>query len=381
MSPVAPEKASECCDTVTGGATGLANNLRQTLHRSLDDILPLDTTNHDVISRANDDFSRWGSDRMTPDSDSDSRSEGTTQPAAARHPRFSVSKLREWLWPRKSATSATVYVSSSSQHSSSDSDMYGFGVGRMTTSQLASVWSKPPAPLPTAAQQTQSDSKGSTLSPVSGSYYSSPRDTQHELSNLLIAAMRHDEQVYRCHCGLQSDEAELPRGWKMHLSTEPETAGMVFFTSPDNRTSWNLPLEVIIELDPEQQDRIRSLLKASGRRPPGKRRNSATSSDSVDCSPQTLQPRNYSNVPVPSSLEPFVDGIQHALCQVNGCVALPDHQHHTIHDRMMSDSQSTGSLSANEQSVDLSSDITSEQSASSEGESRNSVRMSKIYYV
>ena len=113
------------------------------------------------------------------------------------------------------------------------------------------------------------------VSPSSGNpgneevYYSTVRDTYQELAPSLIAHLREQEADIggggggKCECGLYLDDAELPRGWTVHISGEPLTAGCVFFTGPDSQTAWNLPIQVSVELSTDQQDMIRRLLDDS----------------------------------------------------------------------------------------------------------------------
>ena len=100
---------------------------------------------------------------------------------------------------------------------------------------------------------------------VAGLYYSEPRDVDRELSSDLMAhLLQQDEQDHgsggKCVCGLYLVDSELPRGWSMHVSTECGTEGRLFFTSPTGETSWELPTIVSVDLDAEQQDRIRQLM-------------------------------------------------------------------------------------------------------------------------
>jgi len=96
-------------------------------------------------------------------------------------------------------------------------------------------------------------------------YYSEPRNVDRELSSDFIARLLHQVQQDhgtggKCVCGLYLADSELPRGWSMHISTECGTEGQLFFTSPTGETSWELPTIVSVDLDTEQQDRIRQLM-------------------------------------------------------------------------------------------------------------------------
>lgn len=70
-----------------------------------------------------------------------------------------------------------------------------------------------------------------------------------------------------CDCGLAMDEAELPRGWSVHLSRrrDPQTLsrgrGRPYFMSPDGDLVWELPLHVCLDLSSDQQDLIRRLIQ------------------------------------------------------------------------------------------------------------------------
>ena len=98
-------------------------------------------------------------------------------------------------------------------------------------------------------------------------YYSTPRDTDREQSDDLIKQLslqdQQDVKCGKCVCGLYLVDSELPRGWSMHISTEHGTEGRLFFTSPTGETSWELPTIVSVDLDPDQQDRIRQLMIAA----------------------------------------------------------------------------------------------------------------------
>jgi len=100
---------------------------------------------------------------------------------------------------------------------------------------------------------------------AAGLYYSKPRDVDRELSSDLMAhLLQQDKQEHgsggKCVCGLYLIDSELPRGWSMHISTECGTEGRLFFTSPTGETAWELPTIVSVDLDAQQQDRIRQLM-------------------------------------------------------------------------------------------------------------------------
>lgn len=102
---------------------------------------------------------------------------------------------------------------------------------------------------------------GADVSP----YYSEPRDVERNLSADFIARLLQQDNGEhgadgKCVCGLYLADSELPQGWSMHISTECGTEGRLFFTSPTGETSWELPTRVSVDLDAEQQDRIRRLM-------------------------------------------------------------------------------------------------------------------------
>jgi hypothetical protein len=395
QSSLRSERTSEAADSFLGDAAVSANRVCATRHGSLDDIMPRIATNRDVIGRAGGDCSRWRVDHASQNSDSDCHSEGAVHSAVPH--RFSIGgRFRQLLRPRKLANSVRDDTCSVSQPSSSDSDMLDRRAAvTPSASRPAGVSSKPPAPLPASVAQSTgqsppafqpTDNVGTTSPSASSKHYSSLRDVEQPLSTMLIAKMRHEEDAYRCECGLHLDEAELPRGWKMHLSMEPETAGVVFFTSPDNRTSWTLPLEVCIELEPEQQNRIRNLLQASGGRPSGEGRKKTQSSNDVADAPQTLSPRNYPNVPLRLAEESVLNderlGIPaHAQSESDASVTRPEF------DLVQNQEPITSACQISKSGVyerflnSSSSDVTSELSASSSEVPHHSVRLSKIYYV
>lgn len=97
-------------------------------------------------------------------------------------------------------------------------------------------------------------------------HYSYARSPYTQLAPSLVERLREIEgnDAIKCQCGIYHDDAELPRGWFFHRSTEPETYGRVLFTGPDGQLDWNLPLEVSLELSADQQDKIRDVIS----RPP-----------------------------------------------------------------------------------------------------------------
>lgn len=92
--------------------------------------------------------------------------------------------------------------------------------------------------------------------------YCYARSPYTQLATSLVQRLREIEgdNASKCPCGIYHDDAELPRGWSFHRSTEPETHGRVLFTGPDGQMDWNLPLEVSLELSADQQDKIRDLI-------------------------------------------------------------------------------------------------------------------------
>lgn len=97
---------------------------------------------------------------------------------------------------------------------------------------------------------------------ASKSKYSYARSPYKAMALDLIDSLRRieGENANKCACGVYHDDADLPRGWTFHRSTDPETYGRVVFSNPDGELSWNLPIEVALELSAEQQDAIRELI-------------------------------------------------------------------------------------------------------------------------
>ena len=107
---------------------------------------------------------------------------------------------------------------------------------------------RPPCPLPASTQPTHRPA---------GYEYDVVRNVTVNRVTDLITTLRSNDEVERCECGLTMAEAELPRDWSMHISHDPHTQGRLFFMGPGNVTNWNLPLDVSLELSPDDQDRIR----------------------------------------------------------------------------------------------------------------------------
>lgn len=121
----------------------------------------------------------------------------------------------------------------------------------------------PPSPNLNARRQQMNLPPPPPRTTDASPYYSTVRNTYEEMAPNLIKVLRDVEydEGERCVCGLLIDEAELVMGWTMHLSTEPESEGKLFFMGPDGETAWNLPLQVSINLSMEQQEKIQSLLQ------------------------------------------------------------------------------------------------------------------------
>lgn len=116
-----------------------------------------------------------------------------------------------------------------------------------------------------AAAAANYNTAAAVADPESGLYYSELRDVDRELSMDFIAhLLKNDNEGHvdntKCVCGLDLADSALPRGWSMHKSTERGTEGRLFFTSPTGETSWELPTIVSVDLDAQQQDRIRQLM-------------------------------------------------------------------------------------------------------------------------
>jgi hypothetical protein len=95
---------------------------------------------------------------------------------------------------------------------------------------------------------------------VNSPYYSivKPEFDRHTELIENLRQMEEGSGAHRCECGLTTEEAELPCGWTMHLSQEPDTEGMLFFMGPGNETSWEPPMLVMLQLTADQQDALRS---------------------------------------------------------------------------------------------------------------------------
>lgn len=93
-------------------------------------------------------------------------------------------------------------------------------------------------------------------------HYDAVRDVDASVTEEVLRSLEAMDRSRRelCDCGLAMDEAELPRGWSVHLSQEPETRGRAYFMSPDGDSVWDLPLHVCLDLTLDQQDLIRRLM-------------------------------------------------------------------------------------------------------------------------
>ena len=108
---------------------------------------------------------------------------------------------------------------------------------------------RPPCPLPSNTRP-RADSQQE---------YDYVRSTNvNRLPELLqMLRMTSDQSSEKCECGLTLEESELPAGWSMHISHDEHTRGRLFFMGPRGETSWNMPLEVSLDLCADDQDRVR----------------------------------------------------------------------------------------------------------------------------
>ena len=141
------------------------------------------------------------------------------------------------------------------------------GASRLRTVSDSSISDRmslrPPVPLPPeAARKSPEQQKDGEAY-----QYESVRDTEvnrvKELIQTLKSTDSYAQNMEKCECGLSFEESELPRGWSMHISHDRLTNGRLFFMGPNKDTAWNLPLDVSLELSPDQQERIRDLLERS----------------------------------------------------------------------------------------------------------------------
>ena len=106
---------------------------------------------------------------------------------------------------------------------------------------------RPPCPLPP-----------STLPTKRAPEYDEVRNLDvNRVPDLITTLQNIEPELERCECGLTMSEAELPLEWSMHISHDPHTQGRLFFMGPGSVTKWDLPLEVSLELTPDDQDRIK----------------------------------------------------------------------------------------------------------------------------
>ena len=123
------------------------------------------------------------------------------------------------------------------------------------------LWFPPKERLTSFKVQMESTTTTTTIEHFKDqpTYYSSVRKREDNVLEDVLEQLRMMEDVDKCSCGLPLSETELYDGWSVHLSTEPITLGMVFYTSPSGNTSWKLPSKISRRLTPSQKDFIKLL--------------------------------------------------------------------------------------------------------------------------
>ncbi|KAL4226291.1 hypothetical protein ACF0H5_014274 [Mactra antiquata] len=111
---------------------------------------------------------------------------------------------------------------------------------------------RPPCPLPDEAKAD-----------YDRLMYSRPRDTEVDISENLKDALKLTE---RCECGIPRILAELPLGWTVHQSRELQTRGKLFYQSPDEKTYWQLPQQVEMQLTRTHKNNLQKIDKDWGTR-------------------------------------------------------------------------------------------------------------------
>ena len=106
---------------------------------------------------------------------------------------------------------------------------------------------RPPCPLPPHTHR-----------PSEGVYDYATNSSVNRLPELIqMLRLTTEQGMEKCECGLTVEESELPSGWSMHISHDVNTRGRLFFMGPQGETSWNMPLEVSLEMGPDDQDRVK----------------------------------------------------------------------------------------------------------------------------
>ncbi|XP_006820602.1 uncharacterized protein LOC102806137 [Saccoglossus kowalevskii] len=74
----------------------------------------------------------------------------------------------------------------------------------------------------------------------------------------------------KCSCGLDLEDSILVDDWRVHLSTDPETSGQIFYAKADNsQVLWDLPVEVhdkLCQVNPKKLAYIEHLLRYNDNR-------------------------------------------------------------------------------------------------------------------
>lgn len=109
------------------------------------------------------------------------------------------------------------------------------------------ILQRPPCPLPADADPTYDKF-----------LYSRPRDVEEDISEKLKDTLKSSE---RCECGIPRCLAELPLGWTVHQSKEVQTRGKLFYQSPEEKTYWQLPPEVAMQLTRVHKSNLKQIDK------------------------------------------------------------------------------------------------------------------------
>ena len=157
---------------------------------------------------------------------------------------------------------------------------------------------RPPAPIP-----TEDTGSGDSAGIYNGVYYSCiKRKEENKLPQLLeqLSVSSATESTH-CECGLDIELSQLPMGWSVHISREPDSGyGRPFFVGPTQITKWDPPKEIYLELNRHQQKFIRFLCDNydKGNPPPDENTQiewSSSSSDSYSGQSSVLQSRGLPN--------------------------------------------------------------------------------------
>lgn len=134
------------------------------------------------------------------------------------------------------------------QSQSGDSSTGTWGsTGSQVNPHPNDISNRPPMALPAAANKKDDG----------GAYgYSRARDVEEDISEKLKDVLKTSE---RCECGIPRHLAELPKGWTVHLSNDPQTVGKLFYQSSDGVTTWQLPEQVEMQLTNIHKSNLRQI--------------------------------------------------------------------------------------------------------------------------